>query len=373
MLERDGKLDRLREILSDALPTLVFVGSRDTVRYLRERLPEMRPAWCTGERAGIGTAALPRRDVLGWFREETSAALAPQHLIVTDVAAEGLDLQRAARVVHYDLPWTPMRLEQREGRSVRYGSAHAEVQVVRFLLPKVVERSLQLESALVRKSRLPSTVGLGPDGRHLWRWRSDLADRWGSTAPCPGTARVESPHTGLLAGFALYDPGDPSRRLSATIGWLHRDGSWSEAPETVTAGLIRASESQEIGRLERGDLEGWLPLLTRIIRERVAVTQGRRWLAPNPALSARCLAARVQKFIQDAARQHQPARLRQLEHAMGFLARGHTAGETARVQKLAAADDRQLIAELDRLPHTTRCLAEGIEVRLTGMVVFGPR
>ena len=131
----DDKLTRLREILSDGVPSLVFTAFRETVRYLRDRIGDSKLAWCTGERAGIGRAPLPRPDVLSWFREDASSSLAPRLLVVTDVAAEGLDLQRAGRVVHYDLPWTPMRLEQREGRSVRYGSRYAQVDVVRFTLP----------------------------------------------------------------------------------------------------------------------------------------------------------------------------------------------------------------------------------------------
>jgi superfamily II DNA or RNA helicase len=370
--EGDGKLSRLRRILGDGRPTLIFAGSRDTVRYLRDQLGELRLAWCTGDRAGIGTAALPRRDVLGWFREETSSPLAPHHLIVTDVAAEGLDLPRAARVVHYDLPWTPMRLEQREGRSARYGSRHTKVEVVTFLVPRILERSLQLESTLLRKARLPSTVGLGPNGRHLWRWRSDLSERWRSAAMEAGKARVLSPESGFLAGFALHDSSNPSQRLSATLVWLQSDGSWTEAPETLTAWLSRASASQEIGPMHSRDLERWLPLLARVIRERVALTQGRRWLTPNPAPSARFLAARLQKLVADAARQHEPARLRQLERAIEFLGGGHTAGEAAAVQKLSATDDRQLMTELGRVPHAAERLTEGVEVRLTGMVVFGP-
>ena len=121
----DPKVDRLREALCDGVPTLVFTTWRDTVHYLRLRLSEFRIAWCTGERAGIGTTGMARRDVLAWFRQSSSSLLAPQHLIVSDVAAEGLDLQRAARIVHYDLPWNPMRLEQREGRSIRLGSEYS--------------------------------------------------------------------------------------------------------------------------------------------------------------------------------------------------------------------------------------------------------
>ena len=45
-------------------------------------------------------------------------------LIATDAAAEGLNLQETARyILHYDIPWNPARLEQRNGRLDRHGQA----------------------------------------------------------------------------------------------------------------------------------------------------------------------------------------------------------------------------------------------------------
>ena len=45
-------------------------------------------------------------------------------LVATDAAAEGLNLQRTARyMLHYDCPWNPSRLEQRNGRLDRHGQA----------------------------------------------------------------------------------------------------------------------------------------------------------------------------------------------------------------------------------------------------------
>jgi helicase-like protein len=370
-LEEDGKLCRLRRILTDAAPTLVFVGGKDTVRYLRDRLADLRPAWCTGECAGIGFTSLPRQAVLSWFREECFSNLGPRHLIVTDVAAEGLDLQRAARVVHYDLPWTPMRLEQREGRSVRYGSVHGHVEVVRFLLPPVLERSLRVERILFQKARLPASVGLGPEGRHLWRWRSDLADRFASQDPVAGTARVAAPQEGLLAGFSLHSTGEPGTRLSASVVRLERDGSCTEAPETLARWLAQAADATEIVPVDAQELRGWLPVLSAVIRDRVALTRGRRWLAPNPSPPARRLAARLQSLIQAAARAHHPARLVRLERAMAFVVGGHTAGEEALAEQLADLDDGELMTRLDRLPKPAAA-GDGVEVRLTGLVIFGP-
>src|SRR5262249_35458084 len=56
----DPKLERLRAILADGRPSLVFVARRETVRHLRDHLGHSPVAWCTGDRAGLGLGAVPR-------------------------------------------------------------------------------------------------------------------------------------------------------------------------------------------------------------------------------------------------------------------------------------------------------------------------
>ena len=239
--QRDAKLDRLRDLLDEERPTLVFTASRDTVRYIRERLGDLRLAWCTGNRAGLGRHPAAPTCGVGLVPGSASEATpGPRHLVVTDVAAEGLDLQRAARVVHYDLPWTPMRLEQREGRAVRLGSRHSEVEVVRFAPVPVLERSLHLEAILARKARLPAAAGLGAGGRHLWRWRTELAERYGGWDATAGLAQVrvdaprppgrvclvqqESPTASFLDHRMARDreAAGPSHRRSLGTDWIVR-------------------------------------------------------------------------------------------------------------------------------------------------------
>ena len=51
-------------------------------------------------------------------------------LVATDCLSEGINLQSLFdAVVHYDLPWNPTRLEQREGRADRFGQPSREVRV----------------------------------------------------------------------------------------------------------------------------------------------------------------------------------------------------------------------------------------------------
>ena len=67
-------------------------------------------------------------------RESQIAELerSPRRLLVaTDCLSEGINLQQAFdAVVHYDLPWNPNRLEQREGRVDRYGQPNTTVRTV---------------------------------------------------------------------------------------------------------------------------------------------------------------------------------------------------------------------------------------------------
>jgi superfamily II DNA or RNA helicase len=55
-------------------------------------------------------------------------------LVATDCLSEGVNLQsHFDAVIHYDLPWNPNRLEQREGRVDRYGQSAKRVQVMLFV------------------------------------------------------------------------------------------------------------------------------------------------------------------------------------------------------------------------------------------------
>ena len=62
-------------------------------------------------------------------------------LVATDVASEGLDLQAAGVVVHYDLPWSPVRLDQRNGRIHRIGQKREQVRAIYFVPARYDARS----------------------------------------------------------------------------------------------------------------------------------------------------------------------------------------------------------------------------------------
>lgn len=115
----------VRRLVADGANPIVFCRFIPTAEYVAEHL-----------RAAVG-AKVAVEAVTGLLvpadRETRVEALgaAPQRVLVaTDCLSEGINLQHSFdAVVHYDLPWNPTRLEQREGRVDRYGQASPTVRV----------------------------------------------------------------------------------------------------------------------------------------------------------------------------------------------------------------------------------------------------
>ncbi|MCL4219719.1 MAG: DEAD/DEAH box helicase, partial [Candidatus Hydrogenedentes bacterium] len=63
----------------------------------------------------------------------------PCVLVCPGEAEEGLNLQMASVMVNFDLPWDPMRIEQRIGRIQRLGNASSEVEIVNLVLEGTIE------------------------------------------------------------------------------------------------------------------------------------------------------------------------------------------------------------------------------------------
>lgn len=104
-------------------PLLIFTEYRDTAKTLRLRLPPVPSAVLHG---GLSRAA--RRQI-----EENFRAGQLRILLATDAAGQGLNLQHCCRlVVNVELPWNPVRLEQRIGRVDRLGQRQ-RVHVVNLL------------------------------------------------------------------------------------------------------------------------------------------------------------------------------------------------------------------------------------------------
>jgi len=145
-VKAEALLDRIRHLHRDendpSLKVLVFTEFVPTQAMLAEYL---------GSR-GFSTVCLngsmdleERRQVQRRFASDT------QILISTDAGGEGLNLQFCHVVVNFDLPWNPMKLEQRIGRVDRIGQNHI-VRALNFALDGTVELRVRdvLEEKLQR-------------------------------------------------------------------------------------------------------------------------------------------------------------------------------------------------------------------------------
>jgi SNF2 family DNA or RNA helicase len=64
-----------------------------------------------------------------------------QVLIATEAGGEGINLQFCHHIINYDLPWNPMRIEQRIGRLHRLGQQH-DVQIYNFAVQETIEQKI---------------------------------------------------------------------------------------------------------------------------------------------------------------------------------------------------------------------------------------
>jgi hypothetical protein len=125
----DQRLRNAEEWIDDER-LIVFTEYKTTLEYIVHRLTinfgesDGRIAFLYG-----GMPDADHKAVLAAFNDPQSPV---RVLVATDVASEGLNLQYTARLLlHYDIPWNPSRLEQRNGRIDRHGQAR-DVTVYHF-------------------------------------------------------------------------------------------------------------------------------------------------------------------------------------------------------------------------------------------------
>lgn len=125
--ENDSKYRRLSTELKQYLKehpkekVVVFAYFRPTIYYLHERL--------TSEGIDslvlVGGGTVDKYEVMEHFKSPKG----PSVLLASEVASEGIDLQFSRVVVNYDLPWNPMKVEQRIGRIDRLGQPSHKITI----------------------------------------------------------------------------------------------------------------------------------------------------------------------------------------------------------------------------------------------------
>jgi superfamily II DNA or RNA helicase len=128
----DARFDRLKDLINQRLRNagqwvdnerlIIFTEYKTTLDYLVHRLQnEYREDGSALIMLYGGMDDNKREAVKNAFNDAASPV---RILIATDAASEGLNLQQTARLLfHYEIPWNPSRLEQRNGRLDRHGQA----------------------------------------------------------------------------------------------------------------------------------------------------------------------------------------------------------------------------------------------------------
>ncbi len=130
--QQESKLRRLANLLRRVRqPAIVFTEYRDTLMRLASAMAGHGPVLLHG-----GMSSGERRAIVRQFTEGNATLL-----LATDAASEGLNLHLRCRlVVNLDLPWTPLRLEQRTGRVDRIGQLQ-RVHVIHLVAEATAEES----------------------------------------------------------------------------------------------------------------------------------------------------------------------------------------------------------------------------------------
>ncbi|MEW6352474.1 MAG: helicase-related protein [Thermodesulfobacteriota bacterium] len=264
-------------LLRERYNPIVFCHFVETATYVAKRLQEALATSSPEAVVGLVTGATPDTE-----RHETLKQLFASDrriLITTDCLSEGVNLQEGFdSVVHYDLPWNPNRLEQREGRVDRFGQATPRVKsLLLFGTNNLIEAKVLM--VLLRKSRLiRERLGFGMrlpiEDRFLERYiigsdavrdqDSDLdhiLSEWDSIAE--PTRRVqlgyaqgpfESEEVGRQLGIADSALGDPGvverffRTASACAGgFLSRSGPHWKLHANLLPGELRGRFPEGMG------------------------------------------------------------------------------------------------------------------------------
>ncbi|MEV5650206.1 helicase-related protein [Nocardia sp. NPDC052254] len=157
-------IDRLREIgvgPKSGTRAVVFAERVATLKWLTDLLPTalgLKPDAVVMLHGGLSD--VEQQQIVDSFKLETS----PIRVLVTgDVASEGVNLHaQCHHLIHYDIPWSLIRIEQRNGRIDRYGQKHPPVISSLILEPADPEFSgdLRVLSRLLeRENEAHTTLG----------------------------------------------------------------------------------------------------------------------------------------------------------------------------------------------------------------------
>lgn len=233
-LPTDTKAGRLREELAALrsagyTQAMVFTQYTDTMDFLRDELAvntSLRVMCFSGRGGEVRETdgrwrAISREEAKHRFREGKADVL-----LCTDAASEGLNFQFCGALINYDMPWNPMRVEQRIGRIDRLGQQHAKIRIVNLYYEGTVEADVYtalrlrfnlFESVVGRSqpilSRLPGVIA-GHVLGHSSRDADARAALTGDLEQQAEAARQEGFDLDAMLDSDLVEPPRPVAKLT---------------------------------------------------------------------------------------------------------------------------------------------------------------
>jgi superfamily II DNA or RNA helicase len=136
----DSKYNALETVLDDYLENraeekvIIFAYFRGTLTYLSERLTERGYK----NELLMGGMNEPKQNIIDRFKNNNDIRV----LLASEVASEGVDLQFCRVLINYDLPWNPMKIEQRIGRIDRHGQKSEKISILNFCYNNTIDQRI---------------------------------------------------------------------------------------------------------------------------------------------------------------------------------------------------------------------------------------
>jgi superfamily II DNA or RNA helicase len=135
-------IEELQALRRDYPQAIIFTQYSDTMIFLREIIAKELGVAVLCYSGRGGEFRTPQGDWQATSRDDAKRRFlhgAADILLCTDAAAEGLNFQFCGALVNYDMPWNPMRVEQRIGRIDRLGQKYPQIRIINLHYEDTVE------------------------------------------------------------------------------------------------------------------------------------------------------------------------------------------------------------------------------------------